>query len=74
MILVNKADDPLDQAANQTLFEYRSAMKFAYSKKKVFPWRHALTHYCRCSPFRGGRDAALPRPGATSTSYTIAKR
>lgn len=35
IILVNKADDPLDQTANQTLLEYRSAMKFTSSRKKV---------------------------------------
>lgn len=29
MILVNKADSEQDQPANQTLFEYRSAMKFS---------------------------------------------
>lgn len=37
IILVNKADDPLDQTVNQTLLEYRSAMKFASSRKKVLP-------------------------------------
>lgn len=29
LILVNKADDRKDPAANQTLFEYQSAMKFS---------------------------------------------
>lgn len=38
MILVNKADSPTDQAANKTLFEYQSAVKFTFGKglpKKV---------------------------------------
>lgn len=29
LILVNKADDPHDRAANQTLFEYKSAAKLS---------------------------------------------
>ncbi|PJF18487.1 Bromo domain-containing protein [Paramicrosporidium saccamoebae] len=33
IILVNKADDPLDKGANQTLFEYKSAMKYALGGK-----------------------------------------
>jgi putative protein kinase ArgK-like GTPase of G3E family len=33
LILVNKADDPLDKAANQTLFEYKSAMKYTLGGK-----------------------------------------
>ncbi len=32
LILVNKADDPQDRAANQTLFEYKSAAKFSLCK------------------------------------------
>lgn len=31
LILVNKADDLKDPVANQTLFEYRNAMKFSLS-------------------------------------------
>lgn len=38
IILVNKADDPMDKDANQTLFEYRSAMKYVLGgrPKKVY--------------------------------------
>jgi putative protein kinase ArgK-like GTPase of G3E family len=61
IIFVNKADDPMDQGANQTLFEYKSAMKYALGgKSKKVPCYLYQLRTCQVLPISGRNGRGIP--------------
>lgn len=60
IIFVNKADDPMDQGANQTLFEYKSAMKYALGGKPKKVSCHLCRMACQVLPISGRNGRGIP--------------